>query len=274
MDLSEEVNAQHDHAASQARVTSLDAIKAWSIFLVLTIHVIGTMTFFPRTWWSNLFTILTVTCVPLFLMVNGALLLNKPFSKRKWLHRVTSLVALTLLWKILLIVFCTVFWNEPSAPLSAKGIIEYILGGGSPYGQLGYTWFLDMYIGLQLIFPILKWLFDLSEHKHILLLLGCIGISSFASDTLTMLLSPLNTVFYTNSFTDVVSHIGSFGLFSSNGAYAAYFIVGGVLFQRYQTAMQAKPQHVALKSTIQKRRGGYHFSLCMRGNQLPGSICC
>ena len=213
------------------RVASLDIIKMIAIFLVLVIHTIVIMPYFPRTWWSNLFTLFTVTCVPLFMMVNGALLLNKPFDRSKWAKRTIRLILLTILWKFLLVLFCCFFWSAGETLFTARTILEYLLGGSTIYGQLGYTWFLDMYIGLQLLFPVWKHLYDHEGGRYARLLIGVISITLMGGETLSMLLQPVATLTGRDALPLVFSHLGSFAPFTSYAVYLVYFFIGAFLYR-------------------------------------------
>lgn len=190
------------------------------------------MPFFPQTWWSNLVTMLTVTCVPLFLMVNGALLLNRSFDWQKWRVRLIRFAALTVFWKLLLVLFCSIFWsaggdNSPSA------VIGYLLGGEAPYPQIGYTWFLDMFIGVQLLFPIIKYLYDLEEKRYLWLLMAVICVFPVGGETLFMIVQPIADYtgrgWLATSFLNLVSYAP----LTLNSVYLAYFSLGGLLYARF-----------------------------------------
>lgn len=218
------------------RYVSLDATKAWCMFLVLAIHVIGGMPAFPRTWWSSLLTLLTVTSVPLFFMVNGALLLNRPLDMRKWGRRLAALVALTSIWKLILLAFCVLFWDCDPGALTPRAVVEFLLGGPTPFGQLGYHWFLRTYIGVYALLPVVKHLYDGGRSAHLGLLLALLAVFSFGSDTLTMLAQPLDALLGTQGLASALSHLELFGPFNSNAAYLVYFVVGALLFRRLQAS--------------------------------------
>lgn len=226
------------------RIVGLDVIKAISIILVLTIHSIGSMPFFPNTWWSNAFTILTVTCVPLFLMVNGALMLNKPFSRRKWQHRLVNLILITIVWKIILTFTCLLFWGDGAAVISPRELLVYVLGGNAPYGQIGYTWFLDFYIGWQVLFPLWKHLYDYKSGKYLTLLSVILIICGFGSDTLFMIVQPLGTILDKPNLSTVFSYLINYTPFAHDGMYLVYFFLGGLLFKRFYLEKETEGEHL------------------------------
>lgn len=214
------------------RILSLDVIKSLSIVLVMTIHTIVITPFFPRTWWSNIFTLITITCVPLFIMVNGALLLNRPLDWSKWGRRLVTLVALTLFWKLLLVAFCYFFW-QAGGSCSPSLVAAYLLGGAPPYPQIGYTWFLDMYVGLQLLFPLVKLLYDLENKRYLVLLLAIICAFPVGGETLFMLMSPVGTFTGHSGLAGAFLNLTSYAPFTLSSVYLVYFVLGGFLFARF-----------------------------------------
>lgn len=176
---------------------------------------------------------LTITCVPLFLMVNGALTLNKPFSKEKWLHRLLNLIALTVLWKSILVIFCHFFWELETVSLTPASLLGFILGGGTPYGQLGYTWFLDMYIGWQALFPLWKHLYDYKNGKYLIPLFIVIAVCPFGGETLVMLTQPLETFIGIQNLSATFSHLINYSPFSNYAIYLMYFFLGGLLYKQF-----------------------------------------
>ena len=214
------------------RFASLDVIKTWSMFLVVMIHIIVGLEFFPATWWSTLFTLFTVTSVPLFLMVNGALLLNKPFIFEKWLRRLCALMVLTFLWKIALVLICRYFWNVGGTAVTVRTVLQYAFGGPSPYGQLGYTWFLEMYIGLQILFPLIKLIYDHKDRRYITIVTLSLLVLVLGGYTLSMVLQPLDTFLGTEGLTQLFSDLFVYTPFSESAIYFVYFVFGGILFKQ------------------------------------------
>lgn len=223
----------------QKRIASLDVIKTWSIFFVLVIHMTGLMPFFPRTWWSAMFTIFAVSCVPLFLMVNGALLLNRPFDLNKWKHRLLSLIFLNIFWKLVGLSFCHLFWDFDGIILTPRIVIEYVFGGNNPYWQLNYLWFLNMYIGLYAFLPLLKHLFDYENGKYLRVGFIITIICTFGSPTISMLLQPIDTLFGTKGFSTIFAHLSTFVPMNENAVYIVYFLAGGIMYRSFVHAGQS-----------------------------------
>ena len=69
--------------STNTRIYYFDAIKTLAIFLVIFVHYPMISDSMP----SNLSMLLTYVAVPLFFMVNGALLLRKPIDVKKTLQK-------------------------------------------------------------------------------------------------------------------------------------------------------------------------------------------
>lgn len=219
--------------AGSKRIVGFDFAKTFAIFLVFTIHLCGSCAAFPRTGWANAFTILTVVCVPLFFMVNGALLLNKEMDYKKHLRRITHTVVLTIFWKLTTMAFCMCCYGSPEYEINTLSIVQFLLGGSAPYGALGYLWFLNAYIALLLFFfPIIKLVFDDQDQRPLVFLVGLLMIP-VVSDTCFMMLQPLQTGRANSSIglDSVFSYFGSYGVFTSTASQIIYFVIGGLVYR-------------------------------------------
>lgn len=212
---------------SKRRVIGFDFIKTVAILLVITIHMIGGSTL-PHTWYTHIVSTLTMVCVPLFVMVNGALMLTRPFDGKKHKRRIIQLIALTLIWKVILLVFCYCTLDY-EVDLSKSSIVSYLLGGNPPYGNIGYIWFLNFYIGLMILYPVLKFIFDAkgTPLKYLLISLLILAVG----DTLDMLYLPASHILGLNTDVSVFGYFDSFGMFTWSAALVAMFMIGGLVWE-------------------------------------------
>ena len=82
--------------------------------------------------------------VPVFVMIMGALLLDKEDNLKKYLSRILRIVAATA-------IFTVIMHLVSGGGLSAKAIINQVLASShTPY------WYLYMYIGLLIILPVMQ----------------------------------------------------------------------------------------------------------------------
>jgi surface polysaccharide O-acyltransferase-like enzyme len=139
----------------------IDNARILAIFAVVFLHcasglVTGIEPFNSTHWWiGNFYTSLVRWCVPVFVMVSGALLLdpNKTESLREFYTKRAARVLIPLL-------FWTLFfsvWQVKGAILRGEAIPWLYLGrkiveGGSFY----HMWFLYMIIGLYLFTPFFR----------------------------------------------------------------------------------------------------------------------
>ena len=107
---------------------------------------------------SRYFRGLNAVCVPLFMMVNGALLLSRPFDAKKHALRTLKLAAGMFVWYILTQLIghllrdgaAYTLQNLPGILVSALYLYEY------DGVALSHLWFVQMLVAVYLIFPLLR----------------------------------------------------------------------------------------------------------------------
>lgn len=140
----------------------VDLIRTVAIVLVILLHAstesyLATVPLMSaqgvEIWWaSNIYDSMARACIPLFVMLAGALLLQpskadepiRVFFKKRWMRLGLPFI----FWSI--IYFVWVFWVN-GAPLSVQSIVQGVLTG--PYYQF---WFLYLLFGLYLLTPLLR----------------------------------------------------------------------------------------------------------------------
>lgn len=142
------------------RFAHVDLLKCLAIYFVLIFH--GTLYNFAI--WKNapmlhvlrLFsrTILS-TCVPLFFFVNGYLLLPKKLDLKRHTLRTGKLMLQTCFWMVFLRLILQPFYGEYYTWEQLKEICWQLKNGWN--NQL---WFLEVLIGIYLLFPLLKGAWD------------------------------------------------------------------------------------------------------------------
>lgn len=209
------------------RIIGFDFIKTVAILLVITIHMLGGSTL-PHTWYTHIVSTLTMVCVPLFVMVNGALMLTRPFNGEKHKRRIIQLILLTVIWKIIILAFCY-FTLRCEADLSKSSILAYLLGGNPPYGDIGYIWFLNFYIGLMVLYPALKAIFDNggAPLRYLLAFMLIVAIG----DGLNILFAPISHMLGLDYETTAFGYFYSFNMLSWSGVLIATFLIGGIIWK-------------------------------------------
>ena len=151
----EEIKMINEHSASRKRILYLDVLKIIALFAVICIHIVGgKFGFFspgsPEWNGVNLVDSLSRWCVPVFVMVSGALFLDpdKPFDVKKlYSKNIVRLVAAFFFWSFLYALYS--WWNNNFSGgllsvLKATVVGEY------------HMWFIFMIVGLYVITPPLR----------------------------------------------------------------------------------------------------------------------
>lgn len=155
------------------RRVDLDLIRTFAILMVLTIHGMMGSPFYTESVLSwNLYSVVSIilsklsyTCVPLFLMLTGALCKEKTDYK-KYYKRQISLLLIYLFWSVI-VFFYFVKIGEKS--LDKYSIVSAVFG----YGSQDRAWYMNMYFGLALLIPFINyaWKNIKRREKQILLIL-------------------------------------------------------------------------------------------------------
>ncbi|MCI1983667.1 MAG: acyltransferase [Bifidobacteriaceae bacterium] len=214
-----------------SRIATLDLIKTVAIYLVVMIHFIFYTTAYPSTVLSHLVAVTYQYCVPLFFMVNGALLLTRPLNLSRHYRKLGRLVAVTLVWKVL---YALLFWLEhDSAPVTAKDFFAFLLGtDGIPGHPSGFFWFLNALIGLDLVMPLIKLAFDAVDRRILWWVLGVIFTFSFVRLTVVTILDVVDTVRGTD-IASVLDDVTKFYYFGFFGYVIVYFVAGGLVMEAF-----------------------------------------
>jgi len=173
-------------------------------------------------------------CVPLFMMVNGALVLNRPFNLKKHAVRCASLFAGVYVWYMLTMVlghawrsgFGYVAQNWRGMLESAQYLYEF---GGIGTSHL---WFAQMLVAVYLLVPMIRAAFDSTDmqiRRGLLFFLGALGVFAFA----------LQDISHVRAAVPVLRRLDLSGLDTINpfrsmyGAMIVYFVLGGLLHREH-----------------------------------------
>jgi surface polysaccharide O-acyltransferase-like enzyme len=143
------------------RIVWIDLIRVASLYSVVVLHIaaVAASAFgsIPMNWWwgANLIDAAVRPCVPLFVMVSGALLLypgrEQPF--RVFLRRRVSKVVIPLLaWSVLYAIWRIAFHGQSITLLQFFRQLVTGMGGAVSL----HLWFLYLIVSLYLITPILR----------------------------------------------------------------------------------------------------------------------
>ena len=210
------------------RILRYDIIRTVAIFLVLMCHVSAFLVIqFPDTSTlefqiGNIPNGICRACIPLFVMLSGALLLKeeKPFNVKTFYKKSLLWVGLLLVgWLAFYALFYSVILpSMTNQPIEFNNFIQYILTfKGSDYPHL---WYMFMVFGLYLMLPIFRLFVKKENVKYVVGIVIAAIIYTFLMKTLNVFM--VNSENHATLFT---TFIGKFRL-EGLGGYIAYFLLG------------------------------------------------
>ena len=148
------------------RIVYLDVLRVIACFSVIMVHScaqyfvkdIGSFNF----WVGNIFDGLARIGVPLFIMISGALMLDKnyQFSTQKLIKHIIKMIAFFAFWSVF---YCFMFKIVGSIIIKHESIDIINIIGSLIKGHY-HLWFVYLIIGLYLIVPLLRlWVNDTNK---------------------------------------------------------------------------------------------------------------
>ena len=146
-----------------------DVLRVVACFAVILLHLAATIVrdheFLGTIHWhlSNAVNAATSWCVPIFVMLSGALLLNPKKHERFrdfWAKRMSRLLPALIAWSAIYFVWRALYWHEPVS----LSIIAHDISVGQPYIHLH---FLFLIAGLYLVTPFLAKAFTVFSHAQL-----------------------------------------------------------------------------------------------------------
>lgn len=181
---------------------------------------------------------IVMTCVPIFFVVNGALLLNKDLDTRKHLKKTISLFIQFYIWRIITF-FTLALYHDIN--FSNIGKIDYLnlLLFKNPDGDVlndisfSHFWFIFSLIGIYLIVPFIKkgyndFIKKPSQDNYFLIFIIILSALTFLPNTLTSL----------SKFSPTLSRINYYSVLEfipfsvQSSTMLMYFILGGLLHRK------------------------------------------
>jgi surface polysaccharide O-acyltransferase-like enzyme len=151
----------------------IDSLRVLATFSVIFLHAAASVVYQYETisnsdWWiGNIYDSAVRFCVPIFLMISGALILSKTYENiGEYLKkRVLRIVFPFLFWSIIYIardLFLKFYHGEHLSFIESLKFIFSLLKSGASI----HLWYIYMLIGLYLFFPIIgKWIHNSNKHE-------------------------------------------------------------------------------------------------------------
>lgn len=144
------------------RNINIDLIKCIAVFSVISVHFFANTGFYDKTILGNnmyvavFFRTLFMICVPLFMITTGYLMKNKTLSKKYYLG-ISRVLIIYLLDAVLYLSYNILYLNQQ---LGIKRIVYNVLNF-----EIGYSWYVEMYIGLFLLIPFINLIYNNLKSK-------------------------------------------------------------------------------------------------------------
>lgn len=200
----------------EERIWAFDILRIASAFAVVLLHVSAEYfdeAFFSSEWiFRNFFGLMTRWCVPVFIMISGALFLQRDDISIGKLYK-------KYIWRILLIYLV---WSAVYASLrlgsntNLFGFLGVVISGPL------HLWFLKMLIGLYMCLP-LFWMIVKNKKVEIYFL----SLSFFVSVLVPLLMFILEKT--SNNYYQIFTELGERVKFSMAMGYSYFFVLGHYL---------------------------------------------
>lgn len=144
------------------RNINIDLVKCIAVFSVISVHYFANVGLYKTLIVGNkmyvgiFFRTLFMICVPLFIITTGYLMKNKTLSK-KYYFGISRVLIIYLIDAIMYLGYNSIYYNDS---FSIKHIIASILKF-----DIGYSWYIEMYIGLFLIIPFINLIYNNLKSK-------------------------------------------------------------------------------------------------------------
>jgi surface polysaccharide O-acyltransferase-like enzyme len=235
-------NRWTDTKIHHARSIHLDLLKTIAIFLVCFYHVkleiTGQSGYRNYNEYINYFINgVAAVSIPIFFMVNGALLLSRDYDFEKHLYKTIKLFVLVYVWGSLTLAF---YMYALSDQYSLSGFLWALWD--LKVGRINHLWFLKTMVLIYLLFPIIKTLFDNPDKKNIILLSSLLFVFSFGNLFLNWAINIARFVGGFEGFdiakNDRFDFFRTINPFGSHFFSVFYFILGGYLADKIRKGVR------------------------------------
>ncbi len=160
---------------TEKRAAGLDIIRTIAVIFVLVTHMFNYTKLLNKPvsliWDMECFVkYLALTCVPLFVLLSGYLLSQREANSKHYLSIIRILVSYFLIAAAENIIERLLAYSDASIAAQTIHIFDF---------SYGYSWYVEMYIGLFLLMPFLNLMFRSLPQRKQLLLIGTISFLSF-----------------------------------------------------------------------------------------------
>lgn len=249
------------------RLVYLDLIKTLSIYLVCLYHFnhfrVNILEIEGIGVYRNYFLKgLASTAVPLFIMVNGHLMLNskKKFDLKKHINKVLRLVLITFLWGAILLIAASFIKDQQ---YTVKSFMNALWTWEA--GTINHLWYLNALIGIYLLYPIIKELYDKQNRSLLYYFLGLTFILTFGNVFMNIIYNIVEFIQGKNVLiNNGYNFFNNINIFREIPAYTfVYFIVGGLLGKYIEENSQKIKIHIPIMALIIGQTALFGYAVIM-----------
>ncbi len=218
------------------RQLGYDIIKSLAIYLVCIYHFGCINVDFLKssslsTYFNYFFIGLYSIGVPMFFMVNGALMLNRPLELKRMIYRMITIVVLIVIWGSITLLILALKFDDHYADVFAFLKALFTL----KMERINHLWFLKAMLYLYLLFPLTKLFFDNASRMTLYYMTAVIFVFTFGDKIANQL---INLGAWLIGFEPLVKKQIHFfnwlNPFNEPFAYSlVYFILGGLLHRDF-----------------------------------------
>lgn len=210
---------------------NIDLLKFIAVFSVVLIHnFYANGNFLLEKNFETIITFLIrqfIEGVPIFIAVNGYLIINKKFDLKKHLHKCLKIFILIICWSFILIIATGIINNDA---FSFKMILSNIFLTNISNKYTGILWFLQDLLTIYLIFPVLKTLHD-KDRKIYDYLFIIVIITTIGYNVVNIMSKLICSFFGMKLLPGMIAKFLSTYVPFNKGYYILYLMLGGYLFE-------------------------------------------
>ncbi len=211
----------------------IDLIKCIAIFFVIAYHFnISDMDFISSPDNSMVYINYFIqtsfcVCVPLFFLVNGALLINKPIDIKKQSIKLLKIICITLFWSVINVVALMYIRNEF---FSFKEFINIVLFFKLQWNN--HLWFLKSLFVLYVFYPLITLCYQKEIKIFYYFFILCF-IFSFFNNFLSLIINVVELTFLkVDRLKGNYNFFENFNAVKEMGYIFVYFMLGRILFEK------------------------------------------
>lgn len=142
---------------AKKRVQYLDIVKAVSIFLIVFVHFVLLSETIP----ANFCMMACLAGVPMFFMVNGALLFSRPLDLGKHIKKTLMVYLVLVVWRLFYLPIVGPACQVEVLSFGKGRLLAYLFAFGNLEGfQIGHLWFMEALLAVYVVFPLFRVAFD------------------------------------------------------------------------------------------------------------------